>query len=73
MRRHIRPKADVIVYFLPGPPQCEKLVIRGDAIEGEILSFQATYRGGAMGTSVAEWTRVEQDRKETVVSNQGEA
>ena len=55
-----------------GPPQCERLVIRGEAIEGEILSFVATYRGGVMGTSVAEWTRVEQNGGETVVSNQGE-
>ncbi|GAQ78250.1 AIR9 protein [Klebsormidium nitens] len=56
--------------ILACPPQCEKLVFRGEAVEGEILSFEATYRGGAMGTSVAEWTRVEQDGQETVVSNQ---
>ncbi|KAK9696993.1 hypothetical protein RND81_08G008800 [Saponaria officinalis] len=44
--------------ILPGPPICEELAFVGSMIEGERLSFTASYTGGARGNCRHEWFRV---------------
>ncbi|KAH9610756.1 hypothetical protein KSS87_003287, partial [Heliosperma pusillum] len=43
---------------LPGLPTCEELTFEGSMIEGERLSFSASYSGGTRGNCWHEWFRV---------------
>ncbi|KAL9224400.1 hypothetical protein vseg_000436 [Gypsophila vaccaria] len=47
--------------ILPGPPTCEELTFIGSMIEGERLSFTATYTGGVRGNCCNEWFRVKKN------------
>lgn len=44
--------------IIPGPPTCRSLELLGLFVEGERLSFSATYTGGEKGTCLYEWFRV---------------
>lgn len=44
--------------IIPGPPTCRSLEFHGSLIEGERLSFTASYSGGVKGDCLCEWFRV---------------
>ncbi|KAK3188669.1 hypothetical protein Dsin_028230 [Dipteronia sinensis] len=44
--------------IIPGPPTCQSLEFLGSMIEGQRLSFVATYSGGERGNCSYEWFRV---------------
>ncbi|KAJ4702992.1 microtubule-associated AIR9-like protein [Melia azedarach] len=44
--------------IIPGPPTCQSLEFLGSMIEGQRLSFVASYSGGERGTCFYEWFRV---------------
>ncbi|KAL4200686.1 hypothetical protein AMTRI_Chr02g212440 [Amborella trichopoda] len=44
--------------ILPGSPTCELLEFRGSMVEGQRLSFAATYWGGEKGDCIYEWFRL---------------
>ncbi|KAL5577368.1 hypothetical protein UlMin_019067 [Ulmus minor] len=43
---------------IPGPPRCNSLEFVGSMIEGQQLSFTASYSGGERGSCFHEWFRV---------------
>ncbi|XP_023003645.1 187-kDa microtubule-associated protein AIR9 [Cucurbita maxima] len=47
--------------IVPGPPICQSLEIDGLLVEGQRLSFNAAYSGGARGDCHHEWFRVNND------------
>ncbi|KAM7505783.1 hypothetical protein LguiB_004687 [Lonicera macranthoides] len=47
--------------IIPGPPTCHSLEFRGSFVEGERLSFIASYSGGEKGDCFFEWFRVKND------------
>ncbi|XP_028090834.1 187-kDa microtubule-associated protein AIR9 [Camellia sinensis] len=44
--------------IIPGPPSCQLLEFHGSFVEGERLSFFASYSGGEKGDCLSEWFRV---------------
>ncbi|XP_050222045.1 187-kDa microtubule-associated protein AIR9 isoform X2 [Mercurialis annua] len=46
---------------IPGPPTCQSLEFLGSMIEGQRLSFIASYSGGEKGDCYYEWFRVRSD------------
>ncbi|XP_043702000.1 187-kDa microtubule-associated protein AIR9 [Telopea speciosissima] len=44
--------------IVPGPPTCQSLEFQGSIVEGQRLSFIATYSGGERGSCSHEWFRV---------------
>ncbi|XP_004293996.1 PREDICTED: 187-kDa microtubule-associated protein AIR9 [Fragaria vesca subsp. vesca] len=44
--------------IIPGPPTCHSLEFLGSMIEGQRLSFNASYSGGEKGNCFHEWFRV---------------
>ncbi|KAM7256967.1 hypothetical protein ACFE04_012708 [Oxalis oulophora] len=44
--------------IIPGPPTCQSLEFLGSMIEGQRLSFVASYTGGEQGNCVFGWYRV---------------
>ncbi|KAL1560501.1 187-kDa microtubule-associated protein air9 [Salvia divinorum] len=44
--------------IVPGHPTCRSLEFQGSLIEGECLSFIASYSGGVKGDCLCEWFRV---------------
>ncbi|KAA8519385.1 hypothetical protein F0562_013641 [Nyssa sinensis] len=44
--------------IIPGPPTCQSLEFLGSLVEGERLSFVASYSGGEKGDCFYEWFRV---------------
>lgn len=44
--------------IIPGPPTCQSLEFLGSLVEGERLSFIASYSGGEKGDCLYEWFRV---------------
>ncbi|PON54757.1 LRR domain containing protein [Parasponia andersonii] len=44
--------------IIPGPPTCRSLDFVGSMIEGQQLSFVASYSGGERGSCFYEWSRV---------------
>ncbi|KAJ0081734.1 hypothetical protein Patl1_11265 [Pistacia atlantica] len=44
--------------IIPGPPTCQSLEFLGSLIEGQRLSFVASYSGGERGNCFYEWFRV---------------
>uniref|UniRef100_A0A5B7C371 187-kDa microtubule-associated protein AIR9 n=1 Tax=Davidia involucrata TaxID=16924 RepID=A0A5B7C371_DAVIN len=44
--------------IIPGPPTCQSLEFLGSLVEGERLSFAASYSGGEKGDCLYEWFRV---------------
>ncbi|XP_044495976.1 187-kDa microtubule-associated protein AIR9 isoform X2 [Mangifera indica] len=44
--------------IVPGPPTCQSLEFLGSMIEGQRLSFVASYSGGERGNCFYEWFRV---------------
>ncbi|KAL1555754.1 187-kDa microtubule-associated protein air9 [Salvia divinorum] len=47
--------------IVPGPPTCRSLEFQGSLIEGECLSFIASYSGGVKGDCLCEWFRVKEN------------
>lgn len=47
--------------IVPGPPTCNSLEFRGSFVEGERLSFVASYCGGEKGDCFFEWFQVKGD------------
>ncbi|KAJ6314563.1 hypothetical protein OIU78_018108, partial [Salix suchowensis] len=45
--------------IVPGPPNCQSLEFLGSMMEGQRLSFVASYSGGERGICSHEWFRVE--------------
>ncbi|KAF5472567.1 hypothetical protein F2P56_009278 [Juglans regia] len=45
--------------IIPGPPTCQSLEFLGSMIEGQRVSFIASYSGGERGDCFHEWFRVE--------------
>lgn len=50
--------SDQIGPIIPGPPTCQSLELLGLFVEGERLSFIATYTGGEKGACLYEWFRI---------------
>ncbi|KAJ4980259.1 hypothetical protein NE237_031096 [Protea cynaroides] len=50
--------------IVPGPPTCQLLEFQGSIVEGQRLSFIATYSGGERGSCSHEWFRVSSSVKE---------
>ncbi|KAF3614740.1 hypothetical protein FXO38_35488, partial [Capsicum annuum] len=44
--------------IVPGPPTCHSLEFQGSLIEGDCMSFIASYNGGEKGECLHEWFRV---------------
>ncbi|XP_062095531.1 187-kDa microtubule-associated protein AIR9 [Humulus lupulus] len=44
--------------IIPGPPTCQSLEFVGSMIEGQQLSFVASYSGGERGSCFYEWFRI---------------
>ncbi|KAJ4837842.1 microtubule-associated protein air9 [Turnera subulata] len=44
--------------IIPGPPSCQSLQFLGSMMEGQRLSFVASYSGGERGNCSVEWFRV---------------
>ncbi|KAJ9163220.1 hypothetical protein P3X46_022912 [Hevea brasiliensis] len=47
--------------IIPGPPTCQSLEFLGSMMEGQRLSFVASYSGGERGNCFHEWFRVRSD------------
>ncbi|EEF39234.1 protein phosphatases pp1 regulatory subunit, putative [Ricinus communis] len=47
--------------IIPGPPTCQSLEFLGSMMEGQRLSFVASYSGGERGNCFHEWFRVKSD------------
>ncbi|WMV15560.1 hypothetical protein MTR67_008945 [Solanum verrucosum] len=47
--------------IVPGPPTCHSLEFQGSLVEGERVSFVASYSGGEKGECIHEWFRVNHD------------
>ncbi|KAL3612128.1 hypothetical protein D5086_003148, partial [Populus alba] len=47
--------------IIPGPPNCQSLEFLGSMMEGQRLSFVASYSGGEKGDCFHEWYRVKSD------------
>ncbi|XP_043806182.1 187-kDa microtubule-associated protein AIR9 isoform X3 [Manihot esculenta] len=47
--------------IIPGPPTCQSLEFLGSMMEGQRLSFVASYSGGERGNCLHEWFRVRSD------------
>ncbi|KAG8652144.1 187-kDa microtubule-associated protein AIR9 isoform X2 [Manihot esculenta] len=47
--------------IIPGPPTCRSLEFLGSMMEGQRLSFVASYSGGERGNCFHEWFRVRSD------------
>uniref|UniRef100_A0A2P2LXJ8 187-kDa microtubule-associated protein AIR9 n=1 Tax=Rhizophora mucronata TaxID=61149 RepID=A0A2P2LXJ8_RHIMU len=47
--------------IIPGPPDCQSLEFLGSMMEGQRLSFVASYIGGERGSCFHEWFRVKSD------------
>ncbi|GLT97098.1 hypothetical protein SLE2022_146820 [Rubroshorea leprosula] len=47
--------------IIPGPPTCQSLEFLGSMMEGQRLSFIASYSGGERGDCVHEWFRVKKN------------
>ncbi|XP_009597927.1 187-kDa microtubule-associated protein AIR9 [Nicotiana tomentosiformis] len=47
--------------IVPGPPTCHSLEFQGSLVEGERVSFLASYSGGEKGECLHEWLRVNPD------------
>ncbi|KAI3741535.1 hypothetical protein L1987_59209 [Smallanthus sonchifolius] len=55
----------------PGPPTCQSLEFHGSLVEGERLTFIASYSGGGKGACFFEWFRVKDNgRKEKLHSGE---
>ncbi|KAI3495528.1 hypothetical protein L1887_37869 [Cichorium endivia] len=55
----------------PGPPTCQSLELHGSMVEGEHLTFTASYIGGEKGDCFFEWYRVKDNgSKERLHSNE---
>lgn len=46
--------------IIPGTPTCHSLEILGSMVEGNRLSFVASYSGGGMGSCIHEWFRLKE-------------
>ncbi|XP_057544940.1 187-kDa microtubule-associated protein AIR9 [Amaranthus tricolor] len=56
--------------IVPGPPLCEALKFSGSMMEGERLTFIASYSGGVKGDCCSEWFRVQNNgHKEKLCAN----
>ncbi|KAH7544588.1 hypothetical protein FEM48_Zijuj01G0001700 [Ziziphus jujuba var. spinosa] len=47
--------------IVPGPPTCHSLEFLGSMVEGQRLSFIASYSGGEQGSCFHEWFRIKSD------------
>ncbi|GKC64572.1 hypothetical protein Tco_1097170, partial [Tanacetum coccineum] len=47
----------------PGPPTCQSLEFHGSLVEGQCLTFIASYSGGVKGACFFEWFRVKDNRR----------
>ncbi|KAI4370946.1 hypothetical protein MLD38_019233 [Melastoma candidum] len=55
---------------IPGPPTCHCLEIIGPLVEGQRLSFTATYIGGEKGNCWFEWSRITSNGKREKISSE---
>lgn len=56
--------------IIPGPPTCQSLEFLGSMIEGQRLSFSASYTGGEKGNCFHEWFRVKSNGVKEKLSTQ---
>ncbi|GAV67239.1 LRR_4 domain-containing protein [Cephalotus follicularis] len=56
--------------IVPGPPICQSLEFLGSMIEGQRLSFVASYCGGEQGNCLYEWFRVTENRAKDKLSTE---
>ncbi|KAI4312428.1 hypothetical protein MLD38_037238 [Melastoma candidum] len=55
---------------IPGPPTCHSLDIIGSLVEGQRLTFTATYIGGEKGNCWFEWSRIRSNGKREKISSE---
>ncbi|KAJ3670004.1 hypothetical protein LUZ60_010328 [Juncus effusus] len=55
--------------IMPGSPVCSSLALVGKFIEGERLSFNASYTGGFRGNCVQEWYQIISEGKKEKLTN----
>ncbi|KAF3620639.1 hypothetical protein FXO37_33158 [Capsicum annuum] len=59
--------------IVPGPPTCHSLEFQGSLIEGDCMSFIASYNGGEKGECLHEWFRVNYNGVKEKISSDGRA
>ncbi|PHT37497.1 hypothetical protein CQW23_21070 [Capsicum baccatum] len=58
--------------IVPGPPTCHSLEFQGSLIEGDCMSFVASYSGGEKGECLHEWFRVNHNGVKEKISSDGD-
>ncbi|PKA57004.1 hypothetical protein AXF42_Ash002308 [Apostasia shenzhenica] len=60
--------SELIGPIMPGPPTCQSLKFLGSMVEGNRVTFVATYSGGEMGSCIHEWFRLKENGIKEILS-----